>query len=283
MNRSWRVPAVLSWVVLHVFVAAAFAQAPAVPTQNDGGTSGAGRQSQQDSAFSAMQSSLAQQQASLDKFRNSQQSASLQEQRQSVIKQIGPAVSLEPLTAHSGPVQTGTATAKAAEAPVQSADASASPGFFTTPWPSAVPLSIPNVQVVDDSCEPLANEEIGKLVEAASKKHGIDSNLLTSVMRQESAFKPCATSVAGAMGLMQIMPDTADTLGLDDPYDPAKNVDAGAKFLKMMLDRYQGDLPMALGAYNAGPGTVDKAGGVPPIAETVQYISNVLGGLPLAY
>jgi soluble lytic murein transglycosylase-like protein len=85
------------------------------------------------------------------------------------------------------------------------------------------------------------------------------------------------------MGLMQIMPETADSLGLDDPFDPAKNVDAGARFLKMMLDRYQGDVPMALGAYNAGPARVDKAGGVPPIAETVQYITNVLGGMPVGY
>ena len=83
--------------------------------------------------------------------------------------------------------------------------------------------------------------------------------------------------------MMQIMPDTASMLGLDDPFDPAKNVDAGAKFLKMMLDRYQGDIPMALGAYNAGPGRVDKAGGVPPINETLQYITNILRSLPAVY
>jgi soluble lytic murein transglycosylase-like protein len=108
-------------------------------------------------------------------------------------------------------------------------------------------------------------------------------DLLRSVMRQESGFKPCAVSVAGAMGLMQIMPGTAEMLKLDDPFDPQKNVDAGASFLKMMLDRYQGNVTLALGAYNAGPGSVDKAGGVPPIAETMQYITNILGDLPLAY
>ena len=82
---------------------------------------------------------------------------------------------------------------------------------------------------------------------------------------------------------MQIMPETAQTLQLDDPFDAAQNVDAGAKFLKKMLDRYQGDVAMALGAYNAGPGRVDKAGGVPAIPETIDYVEKVLGGMPLAY
>ena len=117
----------------------------------------------------------------------------------------------------------------------------------------------------------------------SNSKHGINSDLLRSVMKQESAFKPCALSTAGAMGLMQIMPETADMLHLDDAFDPARNVDAGAKFLKMMLDRFGGDVPLALAAYNAGPGAVDKAGGVPPIAETLQYLTNILGDLPVAY
>lgn len=280
MKKSWRFRPAIQWVLLPVLIWTASAQTPASPGLD-----------QQASAFVAMQSSLAQQQASIDNFRNGQQTASLAQQRQSVLKQIGPIAPIAPLTASSSAASIAPASIRQAStnessksdvAPVQSADA-ANTGFFTAPWPSSVPLSIPNVQVVDDSCEALDSAEVGKLVDAASKKHGVDPNLLLSVMRQESGFKPCATSVAGAMGLMQIMPDTADMLGLDDPYDAAKNVDAGAKFLKMMLDRYQGDLPMALGAYNAGPGTVDKAGGVPPIAETVQYISNVLGGLPLAY
>ncbi len=125
--------------------------------------------------------------------------------------------------------------------------------------------------------------EVDKLVQAAARKQGIEPELLKSVMRQESAFKPCAVSTAGAMGLMQIMPETADTLGLDDPFDPEKNTEAGAQFLKMMLDRYQGNVAMALGAYNAGPGKVDKAGGVPPISETMQYVSNILRSLSLVY
>jgi soluble lytic murein transglycosylase-like protein len=85
------------------------------------------------------------------------------------------------------------------------------------------------------------------------------------------------------MGLMQIMPETAEMLGLDDPFDEVKNVDAGAKFLKMMLNRYQGDVRLALAAYNAGPGRVDKAGDVPSIPETLDYIDKVLGGMPIAY
>ncbi len=153
----------------------------------------------------------------------------------------------------------------------------------TLPWPGTLPLAVPNVQMPNVSCDALEEREVNKLVQGAASKHGLDSVLLRSVMKQESAFKPCALSVAGAMGLMQIMPETAEMLHLEDPFDPAKNVDAGATFLKTMLDRFGGDVAMALAAYNAGPTTVDKAGGIPPIAETLHYVSNILGELPIAY
>ena len=220
-----------------------------------------------------MQKALEQQQAAVDAFRQPAQPDSIRRQRESIARQVGAAQAVTP-------GQTGTASAQAATP----ADTSATTKtFFALPWSDSIPLAVPNVQMVDDSCEALPKNDVEKLVQDAARKQQVDPDLLRSVMRQESAFKPCAVSVAGAMGLMQIMPDTAGMLGLDDPFDPAKNADAGAKFLKMMLDRYQGDIPMALGAYNAGPGRVDKAGGVPPINETMQYITGILRSLSFAY
>ncbi|MCL6545763.1 MAG: lytic transglycosylase domain-containing protein [Bryobacteraceae bacterium] len=125
-------------------------------------------------------------------------------------------------------------------------------------------------------CDPLPPEVWSPLVRAASEREGLAVDLLTAVIRQESAFRPCAVSPKGAMGLMQLMPATAQLLGVKDPFDPKENVDAGARFLKMLLSRYGGNLALALGAYNAGPGRVDAAGGVPPIPETQDYVSDIL-------
>ncbi|HWF48759.1 MAG TPA: lytic transglycosylase domain-containing protein [Bryobacteraceae bacterium] len=172
--------------------------------------------------------------------------------------------------------EAGTAGDSVSQEPEQTA---ASDSFFAAPWPAPEPLTIPNVQVLDEDCTPLETKEIDRLAEQAGSRNGVSADLLKSVMRQESGFKPCALSIVGAMGLMQVMPETAETLHLDDPFDPAKNVDAGARFLRMMLDRYQGDTQLALGAYNAGPARVDKSGGVPAIPETVDYINKVLAGV----
>ncbi|HEX3682645.1 MAG TPA: lytic transglycosylase domain-containing protein [Bryobacteraceae bacterium] len=225
-------------------------------------------------ASEAMQKSLEQQQAALDAFREHAQAAALAEQHESAVKQV------EPLEPH-----TSTVTAIKSLAGPSSPEVSRSKPseFFTLPWPGSLPLSVPNVQIATDACGALGSSEVSKLVQSAAGKHGLSPDLLRSVMKQESAFKPCALSTAGAMGLMQIMPETADLLHLEDPYDPPSNVDAGAKFLKMMLDRFGGDVTLALAAYNAGPGAVEKAGGVPPINETLQYLANILGDLPVAY
>lgn len=226
-----------------------------------------------DAAFAAMQESIERQQAALDALRDTIQTTALAQQHESVLKQV------EPLKPRAG-AQAGAVSSTTPLAAAVSADATK---FFSVPWPGSLPLAMPNVQIASDSCEALAKPEVEKLVESAAGKHGLSPDLLRSVMKQESAFKPCALSTAGAMGLMQIMPETAGMLRLEDPFDPASNVDAGAKFLKMMLDRFGGDLPLALAAYNAGPGAVDKAGGVPPIAETLKYLTNILGDLPAAY
>ncbi|MBI1792079.1 MAG: lytic transglycosylase domain-containing protein [Acidobacteria bacterium] len=128
-------------------------------------------------------------------------------------------------------------------------------------------------------CDPLGEAQVAPLVETAARTQGLAPDLLQAVIAQESGFRPCAVSVAGAQGLMQLMPATAAQFEVGDPFDPQQNIDAGAKLLKSLLERYQGDLRLALGAYNAGPGRVDSYHGLPPFPETLSYVSKVLGKL----
>jgi soluble lytic murein transglycosylase-like protein len=129
-------------------------------------------------------------------------------------------------------------------------------------------------------CDPLPAPEVESLVGETSQREGVSPDLLRSVMKQESAFRPCAVSSKGAMGLMQLMPATAEQMGIADPFDPMSNLDGGARFLKQLLTRYSGDVPKALGAYNAGPARVDAAGAVPAIPETVDYVRQIIAALP---
>ena len=118
--------------------------------------------------------------------------------------------------------------------------------------------------------------ELEAYFEEASKTYGVDIKLLKAIAKQESNFNANATSKSGAMGIMQLMPFTAKELGIDDAYDAKSNIMGGAKLIAKLLDKYDGNKTLALAAYNAGSGNVDKYGGVPPFNETQNYVRKVL-------
>jgi soluble lytic murein transglycosylase-like protein len=115
------------------------------------------------------------------------------------------------------------------------------------------------------------------MIEAAAKKYGVDPALLAGLVKAESNFNPNAKSGAGAQGLTQLMPATARGLGVTNSFDPAQALDGGAKFLGGLLKQFKGNESLALAAYNAGPGAVQKFGGIPPYEETQRYVPKVLG------
>lgn len=115
-----------------------------------------------------------------------------------------------------------------------------------------------------------------EIFEEASRETGVDIRLLKAVGKAESGFKASATSRCGAMGVMQLMPGTAKSLGVTDAYDARQNIMAGSKYLAKLLDKYDGDVKLALAAYNAGSGNVAKYGGIPPFKETQNYVKRVL-------
>jgi hypothetical protein len=114
------------------------------------------------------------------------------------------------------------------------------------------------------------------LIRRAAARHELDPALVGAVVKQESGFRSTAVSSAGAMGLMQLMPDTARELGVADPFDASQNIEGGTRLLRTLLDRYGGRVDYALAAYNAGPAAVDRYGGVPPFAETKAYVRDVM-------
>ncbi len=128
-------------------------------------------------------------------------------------------------------------------------------------------------------CDAMPSADLDKLVTESAQRESVRADLIRAVIGEESANRPCAVSVKGAQGLMQLMPATAEQFGVRDPFDPKQNVDAGTKLLKQLLDRYSGDLAKTLSAYNAGATRVDDADGVPPIAETENYVADILAKL----
>ena len=117
------------------------------------------------------------------------------------------------------------------------------------------------------------NDEIREI----AARHGVAADLVEAVIRVESAFNPRAVSNKGAQGLMQLMPRTASSLGVRNVFDPRENIDGGVRHLRYLLDKYPGNVPFALAAYNAGEKAVDQYGGIPPYAETQQYVQKILG------
>jgi soluble lytic murein transglycosylase-like protein len=146
--------------------------------------------------------------------------------------------------------------------------------FYTVPWvETPVPFSVP-------PCDPMPAAELDKLVEQSSQQERVKPDLIRGVIAEESGARPCAVSWKGAQGLMQLMPATSEQFGVKDPFDPRQNVEAGAKLLKQLLTKYKDDVNLALAAYNAGEGRVDKDGGVPQIAETQNYVTDIQSKLP---
>ena len=117
------------------------------------------------------------------------------------------------------------------------------------------------------------------LIRQAAARAGVDPTLVAAMVRHESAFDPAAVSRAGAQGLMQLMPATARRFGVDDPFDPGQNLRGGTTYLRWLLDRFGGDVRLAVAAYHAGEGAVARHGGIPPYPETREYVRRVLAEL----
>jgi soluble lytic murein transglycosylase-like protein len=155
-----------------------------------------------------------------------------------------------------------------AEAPVTRTRAPIRPAAKTAAAATATQFATPRAQQ-------LPKAELERIVQETASRHHVDLELVRAVIAAESGWRPDAVSRAGALGLMQLVPGTAGDMGVTNAFDPAQNVNGGVKYLRMLLERYNGDLDKALAAYNAGPTAVDRANGVPNYPETRAYVQKV--------
>ncbi len=153
------------------------------------------------------------------------------------------------------------------------ADASAASGASA----GATSLPVAYQPGLQGSTSDAEGGEYEALIDNSAARYGLDPAVLHGLIEQESGFDPSATSGAGAMGLTQLMPGTASSLGVANPLDPAESIEGGARYLSQMMAQFGGNTAEALAAYNAGPGAVQQYGGVPPYAETQSYVTKVLG------
>jgi soluble lytic murein transglycosylase-like protein len=163
--------------------------------------------------------------------------------------------------------------------PVGTPSGGTSPAAFATALASASTMGAGSAATASaSSVTPLQGDgAYDDLINAAAQRNGVDPALLKGLIRQESGFNPNAGSGAGAQGLTQLMPGTAAALGVSDVHDPAQSIEGGAKYLAQQLKAFGGDESLALAAYNAGPGAVQRYNGVPPYSETQNYVQKVLG------
>jgi len=124
---------------------------------------------------------------------------------------------------------------------------------------------------------PVSRDQINQFIQSAARRYGVDETLISAIVKAESSFNPYAMSKAGAVGLMQLMPDTAAGYHIADLMDPEANIDAGVRHVASLLQEFNGDIELSIAAYNAGSGAVKRHGGVPPYPETQRYVSKVLG------
>jgi Transglycosylase SLT domain len=137
----------------------------------------------------------------------------------------------------------------------------------------------PAAEPITFDCDPIPDTTVNPIIDGAAKTNNLETDLLRAVIRQESQFYPCAVSDKGAQGLMQLMPSTVQQFSVRDAFDPKQSIEAGAKYLKQLYEKYKGNLELVLGAYNAGPTAVDDAHGVPDIPETRNYVQSILESL----
>jgi hypothetical protein len=155
-------------------------------------------------------------------------------------------------------------------------------GLFFSP-PIAPTVAATTIEAIPADIPLSGDCDLDWIIFRAGEKAGVDPRFIHAVIKQESRYDPKAVSFAGAQGLMQMMPATAKRFGLKDPFDATANVEAGTKYLKWLLQRFDGDVSLALAGYNAGEGAVDKYKGVPPYGETQNYVKTIVANYGKTY